>query len=425
MELRKGPQQKEVLIIDASPLFREFLKEKLSLENVHVETAAGKRDAFTKLINILPDLVIIDVEESFADLMDFLQKKYNDPNAKRIPIIISGPELEKSKLAMLVQFGIVKYFHKPIKFDIFFEAIGKILRANFSLDSTPCVLEIHHSGNVIFIEIAQGLNREKIALLKYKITEMIDSNNMQNPKVVLMMTNLSLSFVDGINVELLLDTVTSNDKIQKRNVKVLSLDEFVKDLIDGHPEYAGIKVIKNLADALNTIVDNTNQNSSAADVIADTLLSSDDEDRTGSVEMRFLSDSGQTAESAKNEGVLLKIAIVDDDEVIRKLLEQTFSSIGAESIIFETGEKFLQAIETEDFDLAVVDIFMPGLSGFDVLTKLINRSKPIPSIVYSQATQKEYVINALSLGAKGYLVKPQKPEVIIHKALEVLHDKLQ
>ena len=44
-------------------------------------------------------------------------------------------------------------------------------------------------------------------------------------------------------------------------------------------------------------------------------------------------------------------------------------------------------------------------------------------IVYSQATQREVVIQALSLGASSYLVKPQKPDVIISKAIEVLHAK--
>ena len=118
---------KQVLIIDASPLFREFLKEKLTAERVGVEVVQGKRDAFTKLISILPDLAILDITDSFEDLMEFLDKKQRDPNAKSIPIIISGPLIAREKIAMLAQFGVVKYFTKPIKFDIFFESIGRRL----------------------------------------------------------------------------------------------------------------------------------------------------------------------------------------------------------------------------------------------------------------------------------------------------------
>src|SRR5574344_3094741 len=130
---------KQVLVIDASPSYREFLKEILTAEKVCVETANGQRDGFTKLITMLPDLVIIDVTESMGDLLEFLESKHNDPNAKLIPIIISGPIIEREKVATLSQFGVVKYFTKPIKFDIFFESIGKILKASFSIDITPCV----------------------------------------------------------------------------------------------------------------------------------------------------------------------------------------------------------------------------------------------------------------------------------------------
>lgn len=422
----KSIPSKNVLIINASPLFREFLKEKLSMENVGVEVASGKRDAFTKLINILPSLVIIDVENTFSDLMEFLQSKYKDPNAKKIPIIIAGPVLERNKISALVQFGVVKYFTKPIKFDIFFEAIGKILRANFSMDTTPCVLEIHHNDNIIFIEIAQGLNREKIALLKYKLTEMIDTYNIQQPKVVVMMSNIELSFVDGINVELLLDTITSESRIQRKNIKILSFDNFIAELIDGHPSYYGIKVIHNLAEALHSLVDNHNIDADVTEVISNTFLNVEERDQEGSVEMRFLSDNnaGSAEISDENNGNILNIAVVDDDEVIRKILAESFTSIGAQTDVYESGARFMGSLQSKNYDLVILDIFMAGLSGFDILNQLRSRPKPIPTIIYSQAIQREYVIQALTLGAKSYLVKPQKPEVILQKAMEVLHEKL-
>ena len=132
---------KKVLLIDASPMFREFLKEKLVAEQVTVEYAVGNRDAYTKMITTLPDLIIIDVESDITSLQEFLLKKHDDPNAKKIPIIISGPDIPRHHVATLAQFAVVKYFTKPIKFDIFFESIGKILKSNFSLDTTPSIME--------------------------------------------------------------------------------------------------------------------------------------------------------------------------------------------------------------------------------------------------------------------------------------------
>lgn len=416
-------RKKQVLIINAAPMFREFVKEKLSSENVSVEIADGRLDAFSKMVRVIPDLIIIDVEESFEEVMDLLERKMSDPNAKKLPVIMSGPEMERAQISSLVQYGVVKYFSKPIKFDVFFEAIGKIIRANLSMDTTPCVLEIHHNGNVIFVEIAQGLNREKISLLKYKISEMIDNYKIKDPKVIVMMTNLQLSFVDGINLELLLDTVLADNRIQSRNVKILSLDNYLNDFIDGHVEYIGVKVLKDLTSALGSIVGAGKANGDATEIIADSILAGQDDDTTGSVDIRFGMESGE-GDSMGTDGSLLNIAIVDDDEVVRKILSQSFQSIGITTEVFESGVKFAQAIQTKSFDLAVLDIYMQGINGFDVLNQLRAREKPIPVIVYSQAVQREYVIQALSLGAKGYLAKPQKPEVILKKAMEILHDRI-
>ncbi|MBQ7619980.1 MAG: response regulator [Treponema sp.] len=415
-------RKKQVLIINAAPMLREFLKEKFISENVSVELSDGRLDSVSKMVRTLPDLIIIDVQSSFDEIMDLLERKMTDPNAKRIPVIVSGPEMERAAISSLVQYGVVKYFSKPIKFDVFFEAIGKIIRVNLSMDTTPCVLEIHHNGNIVFIEIAQGLNREKISLLKYKISEMIDNYKIKEPKVIVMMTNLQLSFVDGINVELLLDTIIADNRIQRRNIKVLSLDNFMDEFIDGHAEYVGVKVIKDLTTALGSLVGKSN-GGEATDIIADSILAGDDDETTGFGDIRFGAEGGDGA-SLSSEGSLLNIAIVDDDEVVRTILSQSFSSLGITAEIFDSGAKFAQAIQSKDYDLAVLDIFMQGVSGFDILNQLRSREKSIPVIVYSQAVQREYVIQALSLGAKGYLAKPQKPEVIIRKAMEILHDRI-
>ena len=189
---------KRVLIVDTPPIFREFLKNKFSEEKIDVTFIQEKRDAITKMISLFPDLVIMDISEfeNIEDVKEILQKIKSDPNASRIPLLVTGPVLDRMNLALFAKYGVHKYFVKPIKFDIFFESIGQILKTAFSMDTTPCILDLHRNGNIIFIEIAQGLNREKLTLLKYKLSEIIENEGLENPKVVLMMSNLDLTFVD-------------------------------------------------------------------------------------------------------------------------------------------------------------------------------------------------------------------------------------
>lgn len=432
---------KNVLIIDAPPMFREFLKNKLSEEKVNVIITQEKRDALIKITSVLPDLVIIDIND-FDDpdsIMELFQKIKANPNASRIPTIATGPKMDKNIIGTYAKLGIHKYFIKPIKFDIFFESIGRILHTAFSMDSTPCVLDIHRNNDIIFIEIAQGLNREKLSLLKYKLSEIIENNEIEVPKIILMMTNLELSFVDGLNLELLIDNILSNTKVHTKNVKVLSFSTFTQQLIDGHPQYDGIEVATDISQVLNYFVESSNT-SRVSDLIADRILSTSDLDSDGSIEMRFSSDATEAMSDAQPESTEEKdtsvpgktqdttgssatdetIAIIDDDQITLKLCYAGFTQAGYKVDLFSSGIDFLANMSKKRYKAIILDILMPGVSGFDTLKRLQGLANKPPIVIYSQAIRKDIVLQALSLGAKSFIAKPQKPEVLVSKVQEIL-----
>ena len=198
---------KKVLISDNYPLFRDFLKQKLSEEQIEIITTQENRDLYTKLITNLPNLLILDLSDDDSLDMEFLQKKLSDSNTANIPIIITGPQKDRSAIASLAKYGVIKYFEKPVQFDLLFKSIGNTIHTPIPIDTTPCVLDLHRNNKVIFIELALGLNREKLSLMRFKLSEMIESEKIENPKIVIMLTNLELSFVDGYNLEFLIDNV--------------------------------------------------------------------------------------------------------------------------------------------------------------------------------------------------------------------------
>ncbi len=408
---------KSVLMIDGSPLFMEYIKEKLTAEQLTVETASGKRDAYTKMISGLPDLILINVENEISDYSEFFENKFNDPNCRKISIIMTGPKVDHAKTAQLLQYGVVKYFARPIKFDLFFEAVSKILNQQISIDPTPCTCEVHSKGSCIFIELSKGLNREKIHLLKYKISDILDAAEIEDPKIVIMFSNIRPTYIDGINLELLFDTVLSDSRIKAIDTYALTTNQFIKDLITGHPEYNSINQTGNLIDISTAIADTGRDQLEYA--IMDNILTASEVDFNSSVDTRFSSD----LPSSSLDGSTMSVAIVDDDHVIRKQLNNAFSAISAKVTLFAEGKHFLNSLEKNNFDIVILDIVMPGLTGFDVLNQLKNMGYTTPIIIYSQSTQREIVIQSLSLGAKSYLVKPQKPEVIVQKAISILNSK--
>jgi DNA-binding response OmpR family regulator len=142
----------------------------------------------------------------------------------------------------------------------------------------------------------------------------------------------------------------------------------------------------------------------------------------GLVLLSFHSDTSQE-EAEDDSGLATTIAIVEDDSVTRTLIENAFSSINAQISCFASGNEFLTSTNKTEYDLIILDVNLPGISGFDVLRILQNKQYFSPSIVYSSEKTREAIMQALSLGAKTYLVKPLKPEVLLQKAIEVLRSK--
>ena len=412
---------KKVLIIDSHQLFRDFLKQKLSVDQVEVVLTQENRDSYPKMLTVLPNLIILDMSEDRVEEMAFLEKKLNDPNTANIPVIITGPTAEKSSIASLAKYGVIKYFAKPIQFDVFFEAIGHVLHNPVSMDTTPSVLDLHRNNSIIFIELAVGLNREKIALLQYKLTEMIETEEIESPKILIMLTNLELTFVDGFNLEFLLDNILACPKVHNKYVKILSLSPFLKEFLAGHKNYEGIEMSNNLPKVLNSLIDTT-ITSSVSDLITDRILTSSyiDED-SSSVETRFFSDTNSDPDAIKaNDGTVLNIAIVDSDLQSLAMTKTAFENFGANCSVFQNGKAFMDSYAPEKYNLIILDVILADNNGLNILNNLKNRYDAPPVIVYTQSLQRDWVVKILSSGAKSYIVKPQKPQVLVQKSLALL-----
>lgn len=412
---------KKVLIIDSHQLFRDFLKNKLSLDQIEVTLSQQNRDGYTKMISTLPNLVIMDMGEDNKNEMDLLEKKASDINTVNIPVIIMGPVAERANIASLAKYGVIKYFAKPIQFDVFFDAIGKVLKIPLSMDLTPSVLDIHHNGNIIFIEFAQGLNQEKLSLLQYKLTDMIEHEGIESPKVIIMFTGLDLSFVDGCNIEFLIENILACPKIHTKNVKILSTNKFIADLIEGHKAYAGIEVSDNLPRILNSLVD-TSITSSVSDLITDRIITSSavSDEEISSINNNFFSDISSDAIDSTNSGTVLHVAIIDSDTQSLLLTRTVFETVGSNCSQYIRGEDFLADYEPGKFDLVILDIQLSDNRGLEILQTFQHQHDAPPVVIYSQSLQKDLVVKVLSAGARSYIIKPQKPNVLLQKCLSLL-----
>lgn len=103
----------------------------------------------------------------------------------------------------------------------------------------------------------------------------------------------------------------------------------------------------------------------------------------------------------------MKILIADDHEVVREGLKQIVNKLNAFTVVDEaaTGNETLDKLKNNQYDLAIMDISMPGKSGLDILQILKDKKKKVPILVLSIHTEEQYAIRVLKLGASGYLCK--------------------
>jgi len=109
---------------------------------------------------------------------------------------------------------------------------------------------------------------------------------------------------------------------------------------------------------------------------------------------------------------LTKILVVDDDPLILHIVESVLES-DFRVITCDSGEDALSTINKyNNFDLAIFDIDMPGLSGIETAKTIWNQFK-IPFIIFSQFNDEKFIDEAIEIGALTYLLKPINPSELL------------
>jgi DNA-binding NtrC family response regulator len=117
----------------------------------------------------------------------------------------------------------------------------------------------------------------------------------------------------------------------------------------------------------------------------------------------------------------IRVLVVDDDPVLRRLVTDQAARMGFDSTAASSGEEALELVGRNDFDVVLLDIRMPGMSGLDALRE-IRRTEDAPEVIMLTAdTSLPTGLEAMRLGAYDYLTKPatlDEIETVVRKADE-------
>ncbi len=116
-----------------------------------------------------------------------------------------------------------------------------------------------------------------------------------------------------------------------------------------------------------------------------------------------------------------KILVIDDEPILRESLEIALKALGHEVIIAGTGEEGLELFRKESPDLVLLDHWLPGINGDEVLRRIKEQEPEIPVIIMTAQGSIELAVNSMKMGAFDFLVKPfelDQIEALVTKGIE-------
>lgn len=102
----------------------------------------------------------------------------------------------------------------------------------------------------------------------------------------------------------------------------------------------------------------------------------------------------------------IDLLIVDDDDDIRLRAQQFFEQQQFRVMAAESGEKALEIVKQRAFDVAILDLAMPGIDGLETLKQLREGNDPLEVIMLTRHGTIEAAVQAMKQGAHDFLTKP-------------------
>lgn len=118
-----------------------------------------------------------------------------------------------------------------------------------------------------------------------------------------------------------------------------------------------------------------------------------------------------------------KILIVEDDKFVRELILQKLTEEKFEVSSAKDGEEGVVKIESEKPDLILLDLILPGIDGFEVISRVRKNpnTESIPIVILSNLGEKNDVDRGIKLGANDYMIKAHfTPKEIVEKVRGIL-----
>lgn len=407
----------KVVLIENDEILKQYLKERLNKAGIEVVCCKDGFEGSLKIKNENPDLIISACELSRVDIFTLIREKNEYKSTVNIPVIVLEKERNLEIEKQLAELQVSAILLKPLKVDLLFRNICKLLGCRIDFDRTRSIIDAHINEDILFVEISDGLNAEKIDLLTYKIRSMVEDYAKILTKVLIICSNISNSPRLNMKLEQLITSITDETAAVSSTIRILTpQDSAVAKAVKEDKKFANIPIVENLSEAISSFGKiNVFAHESEVDEINTLILTSANEKVSVylPMDLHFASED----DPMKSQ---YSVAIIDDDLPILEYLETVFESEGWKTTAYETPVAFIKELQHVRPDIIFLDLMMPKINGVQVIQYLRKNKINIPIVVITAISQKEVITRVKEYGVSYFLTKPLHMNTILDTAKDAL-----
>ena len=116
----------------------------------------------------------------------------------------------------------------------------------------------------------------------------------------------------------------------------------------------------------------------------------------------------------------MQVLVADDEPSIRFVLREALEAEGHEVFDVEDGQSAADALAEGDYDLAILDVRMPGMSGLELQRRLVDQEIRIPTLILTAHAEVSMAVEALKAGAFDFIEKPYSPQALLDSVQQAL-----
>lgn len=419
-------QTVRILAVEDDPDLQELVRWILGKHGYRVQTARSVEEAREVIRDWPPDLILLDLILSEADGRDLLLELREDANLAAVPVVVLSSRLTPAVKAECFALGADKFLEKPVDGDVLIAAVSGTLRRISTVtqlaQDDPLTGVPNRAGfRRVFEQVRALLGREH----RHLCLAVLDLD-------LLKQVNDQLGHPTGDAVLRELAQVLSQSLRDADVVGRWGGDEFVVLFPDTGPAGARRALMKaqelfqerlREAEYLSELGRVPTFSGGITEVQADQDLDEAVAEADRSLYRAKNLGGGSVAQGGEQlEPVPARVLVVEDDELDAALILRVLGRAGFDVRRARTGREALDMAADETPDLVVLDLWLPDLEGFEVLSKIRKkpRLKRVPVLILTATRSEDRVEKSFELGADDYLVKPLATGEFLARARRLL-----